>query len=46
MIAKALEENGATVYLVGRRQEPLDKLAAEAVWMHSEWLLGPVFLHD
>ena len=31
MMAKALEENGATVYLIGRRQELLDQVAAEAV---------------
>ncbi|KAF8882031.1 hypothetical protein CPB84DRAFT_1871598 [Gymnopilus junonius] len=29
MMAKALENNGATVYIVGRRKETLDKAAAE-----------------
>lgn len=29
MIVKALEENGAKVYIVGRRQEVLDKVAKE-----------------
>ena len=29
MIVKALEENGAKVYIVGRRKEVLDKVAKE-----------------
>lgn len=29
MMAKALENNGATVYIVGRRKEILEKAAAE-----------------
>ena len=29
MIVKALEENGAKVYIVGRRQEVLEKVAKE-----------------
>ena len=31
MMAKALEENGAKVYIVGRRMEPLEKASKEAV---------------
>lgn len=29
MIVKALEENGAKVYIIGRRREVLDKVAKE-----------------
>lgn len=29
MIVKALEENGAKVYIIGRRKEVLDKVAKE-----------------
>lgn len=29
MMVKALEENGAKVYVIGRRQEVLDKVAKE-----------------
>lgn len=29
MIVKALEENGAKVYIIGRRKELLDKVAKE-----------------
>jgi NADP-dependent 3-hydroxy acid dehydrogenase YdfG len=31
MMAKALEENGAKVYIVGRRMELLEKVSKEAV---------------
>lgn len=31
MMAKALEENGAKVYIIGRRQEGLEKAAKQAV---------------
>lgn len=35
MIVKALEENGAKVYIIGRRQEVLEKVAKEeAVRLH------------
>jgi len=38
-MAKALEENGAKVYIIGRRKEVLDKAAKEAV-RHP---LAPIF---
>jgi len=31
MMAKALEENGAKVYIIGRRKETLEKAASQAV---------------
>jgi NADP-dependent 3-hydroxy acid dehydrogenase YdfG len=31
MMAKALEENGAIVYIIGRRMETLEKAAKQAV---------------
>lgn len=31
MMAKALEENGAKVYIIGRRMETLEKAAKQAV---------------
>jgi NADP-dependent 3-hydroxy acid dehydrogenase YdfG len=31
MMAKALEENGAKVYIIGQRQETLEKAASQAV---------------
>lgn len=34
MIAKALEENGAKVYIVGRRKEVLEKVAKEEAASH------------
>jgi NADP-dependent 3-hydroxy acid dehydrogenase YdfG len=35
MMAKALEENGAKVYIVGRRVEVLEKASKEAVCQRS-----------
>lgn len=35
MMAKALEENGAKVYIIGRRMEYLEKAAKQAV-CHSQ----------
>lgn len=34
MIAKALEENGAKVYILGRRVDVLEKASKEAVSTH------------
>lgn len=31
MMAKALEENGAIVYIIGRRLESLEKASSQAV---------------
>jgi len=42
MITKALAENGAKVYIVGRRMEMLEKVAKQAVIL----LIAPSFWHN
>jgi NADP-dependent 3-hydroxy acid dehydrogenase YdfG len=41
MIAQALEANGAIVYILGRRQEVLEKASSTAVrWVHDSASIG------